>query len=38
MVPTVVLMKDGHEVDRITGYWGADNFFKMVAYIIGKAE
>ena len=38
MVPTVVVMKDGQEVDRIAGYWGPDNFFKMVAYIIGKAE
>jgi thioredoxin-related protein len=38
MVPTAVVMKDGHEVDRIAGYWGPDSFFKMVAYIIGKAE
>ena len=38
MVPTAVLIKDGREVDRIAGYWGADSFFKMVAYIIAKAE
>jgi thioredoxin-related protein len=38
MVPTVVLMKQGHEVDRIAGYWGADNFFKMVTYLIARAE
>jgi thioredoxin-related protein len=38
MVPTAVLFKDGHEVDRIAGYWGADNFLKMVAYIRAKAE
>jgi thioredoxin-like negative regulator of GroEL len=38
MVPTVVVMKNGREVDRIAGYWGPDNFFKMVTYIIGKAE
>lgn len=38
MVPTAVLMKNGREVDRIAGYWGTDNFFKMVTYIIGKAE
>ena len=38
MVPTAVLMRDGREVDRIAGYWGSDNFFKMVTYIIGKAE
>ena len=38
MVPTDVVMKDGREVDRIAGYWAPDNFFKMVTYIIGKAE
>ncbi|MBX9588318.1 MAG: hypothetical protein K2X43_03370 [Hyphomonadaceae bacterium] len=38
MLPTAVLMKDGHEVDRIAGYWGSDNFLKMVTLIIGKAE
>ena len=38
MVPTAVLIKDGREVDRIAGYWGPDSFFKMVTYIIGKAE
>lgn len=38
MVPTFVLMKDGQEVDRIVGYWSPDNFFKMVAYMLLKAE
>lgn len=38
MVPTFVLMKDGREVDRIVGYWSPDNFFKMVAYMLMKAE
>ena len=38
MVPTAVVMKDGREVDRIAGYWGSDNFFKMVTFIIGRAE
>jgi len=38
MVPTAVVMKNGREVDRIAGYWGADNFFKMVTLIIGNAE
>ena len=37
-VPTVVVMKNGREVDRIAGYWAPDNFFKMVTYIIGKVE
>ena len=38
VLPTSVLMKDGKEVDRIAGYWGRDNFFKMLAYIMAKAE
>ena len=38
MVPTAVLIKNGREVDRIAGLWGADNFLKMVAYIRAKAE
>jgi thioredoxin-related protein len=38
MLPTAVLMKGGREVDRITGYWSPDDFFKMLAYIILKAE
>ena len=38
MVPTFVLMKEGREVDRIVGYWAPDNFFKMVAYMLLKAE
>lgn len=38
MVPTAVLIKDGREVDRISGYWGADNFLKMVAFIRAKVE
>ena len=38
MVPTAVVMKNGQEVDRIAGYWGSGNFFKMVAFIIGRAE
>ncbi len=37
-VPTTVLVKDGREVDRIPGYWAPDNFFKMVDFLIGRAE
>lgn len=37
-VPTVVLVKDGREVDRIVGYWSPDNFFKMLAYMLNKAD
>ena len=38
VVPTVVLMKEGNEVDRIVGYWGPDNFFKLLAQMLIKAE
>lgn len=38
MVPTVVLMKNGQEVGRISGYWGRESFFKMLAYIMALAE
>jgi thioredoxin-related protein len=38
VVPTVVLMKQGSEVDRIVGYWGPDNFFKLLAQMLIKAE
>ena len=34
----LTLMKDGREVDRVSGYWGPDNFFKMLAHIMMKAE
>jgi hypothetical protein len=38
MVPTAVVMKDGREFDRIAGYWAPDNFFKMVTFILSRAE
>lgn len=34
MVPTAVLMKNGEEVGRIAGYWGRENFFKMLSHIM----
>ena len=37
-VPTVVLMRDGAEFDRIVGYWGPDNFFKLLAHMRARAE
>jgi len=37
-VPTAVVMRDGAEVDRIVGYWGPDNFFKLLAHIISRVE
>ena len=31
-------MKNGSEVDRIVGYWGPDNFFKLLAHILARME
>jgi len=36
MLPTVVLMLGGREIDRIVGYWGPDNFFKLLAHMRAK--
>ena len=38
MVPTAVLMKNGEEVGRISGYWGREGFMKMLAHIRSTAE
>jgi hypothetical protein len=38
MVPTAVVMKDGREVDRITGYWGPTNFFILLSHILARVE
>ena len=35
-VPTAVVMRNGREVDRIVGYWGPNNFFKLLAHILGE--
>ena len=37
-LPTAVLMQGGREIDRIVGYWGPDNFFKLLAHMRAKAE
>jgi thioredoxin-related protein len=37
-LPTAVLMKNGAEVDRIVGYWGPDNFFKLLAHMLARME
>ena len=37
-LPTAVLMKNGSEVDRIVGYWGPDNFFKLLAHILARMD
>ena len=36
MLPTVVLMLEGREIDRIVGYWGPDSFFKLLAHMRAK--
>ncbi len=38
IAPTVVLMRDGREVDRIVGYPGPLNFMKMVNYMMGRGD
>lgn len=38
IAPTVVLMHQGQEVDRIIGYTGPFNFMKIVAYMMGRGE
>ncbi len=37
-VPTIVLMRDGREVDRIAGYVGPENFLKVLKYMLGQIE
>lgn len=36
IAPTVVLFRDGIEVDRITGYTGPFNFVTLVGHMMGK--
>jgi hypothetical protein len=31
-------MLRGREIDRIVGYWGPDNFFKLLAHLRARAE
>lgn len=38
IAPTVVLMHQGREVDRIIGYTGPFNFLKLVNYMLGRSE
>jgi thioredoxin-related protein len=37
-VPTAVVMRDGREVDRIVGYWGPTNFFKLLSHILARMD
>ena len=34
IVPTIVLLVDGREVTRITGYTGPENFFQIVSHML----
>ena len=36
-VPTIVLMRDGKEVDRISGYTGPKNFFALLTEMLHQA-
>lgn len=36
-VPTIVLMRDGLEVDRISGYTGPNNFFAALSQMLAVA-
>lgn len=37
-VPTAVVMRDGREVERIVGYWGPTNFFKLLSHILARMQ
>lgn len=36
LVPTVVFMEDGHEIGRIAGYTGPENFFRVANHLLGR--
>ncbi len=37
-VPTIVLLRDGREVDRIAGYVGPENFLKILTILLQRLE
>ena len=37
-VPTIVLMREGQEVARLTGYMGPQIFFQAVPEMLARAE
>lgn len=37
VVPTFVVVKSGHEIGRIPGYVGPENFFHSINYLIASA-
>jgi hypothetical protein len=38
VVPTAVVVRDGREIDRIVGYWGPSNFFRLLSHILARLE
>lgn len=38
VVPTVLLIENGHEIGRIAGYTGPENFFHTVNALLGAVE
>lgn len=38
MVPTVVLLEDGQELGRVTGYTGPESFLDLVAAMMGETN
>jgi thioredoxin-related protein len=38
ILPTTVLMKDGKEVERITGLTAAETYYRLLQYMINKNE
>jgi thioredoxin-related protein len=38
MVPTIVLMRDGREVERVSGYVGPEMFFKMINHMLDQID
>lgn len=38
VLPTTVLMRDGHEVERITGLTSAETYYVLVRHMISKNE
>ncbi len=37
-IPTAVLMQNGTEVDRITGYTGPETFFQIIQRLLSRAD
>lgn len=37
-VPTIVLMRDGREVDRVSGFVGPENFLKVLTHMLGQID